>query len=110
MRRFRQAIRAATLTLLLIPSPAPAQVSLDGSNCLLFGGARPERELAQCVTFTSQKHTLTVSLYGKAPDNVTRIALSRDGLPPFQSVSVRAVSDPIFRTVQIIITVAFIGL
>ncbi|MEM7430005.1 MAG: hypothetical protein AAF441_28390 [Pseudomonadota bacterium] len=97
MRRFRQQTRGAGLALLLFPLPAEATVSLDGSNCLLFGGARPERELAQCVTFISGGHTLTVSLIGKAPNHVTRITLSRDGAPPFQILHTR-VAPLISRT------------
>lgn len=82
-------------TALLVPflaalaQPAAAAVSLDGSNCVLFGG-QVKRELAVCVAWEGEGRTLSISLVGRGPNTVEKIILRRDGAEPFQTVHLNA--------------------
>ena len=89
--RMRSPCSQTSVLALLLLGTAPhahAALSLDGSHCVIFEGSRPQRESAQCVVFTAGSHTLTISLHGTAPNQVTEVVFSRDGAPPFQRLRV----------------------
>ncbi len=71
-------------------------VSLDGSNCILFAG-QVKRELAVCVVWEGEGSTLSISLVGRAPNQVDTIILRRNGADPFQTLHVAA-RPPITRS------------
>ncbi|MEM1199810.1 MAG: hypothetical protein AAGI06_10920 [Pseudomonadota bacterium] len=73
-----------------------AAVSLDGSNCILFAG-QAKRELALCVVWEGEGRTLSISLVGRAPNQVDTIVLRRNGAEPFQTLHVAA-RPPITRS------------
>lgn len=91
-RTWRNSIQSSLVAgvLLVMASPGPgAAVSLDGSNCVLFYG-QVKRELAVCVAWESEGRTLSISLVGRAPNNVEQIVLRRDGGEPFQTLHLGA--------------------
>lgn len=89
-RKRLQSFAAAGATLCSFPSASGwAAVSLDGSNCIIFGG-QVKRELAVCVAWEGEGRTLSISLVGQAPNQVDRIVLRRDGADPFQTLHLEA--------------------
>ena len=82
------------ILLAALPWPPPAAhagaVSLDGSNCVLFGGQARRRELAVCVAWENEGRTLSVSLIGRPPNHVEEVILRRDGGEPFQTLQLKA--------------------
>ncbi len=86
--RVRQ-IAIAALFLPVASTFAAAAVSLDGSNCVLFGG-QVKRELAVCVAWEAEGRTLSISLVGRGPNTVEQVLLRRDGGEPFQTLHLDA--------------------
>ena len=83
-------LTAFIVPFLFTPTPfATAAVSLDGSNCVLFGG-QVKRELAVCVAWEGEGRTLSISLVGRGPNIVERVILRRDGAEPFQTLHLNA--------------------
>ena len=70
-------------------SDGKAAVSLDGSNCVLFGG-QVKRELAVCVVWEGEGRTLSISLVGRGPNTVEQVVLRRNGAEPFQTLRLDA--------------------
>ncbi len=77
------------LILLVFCIPSWAAVSLDGSNCVLFAG-QTKRELAVCVAWAGEGHTISISLVGSAPNSVEQVVLRKDGAEPFQTLELKA--------------------
>lgn len=73
----------------LVASASQAATTFDGTNCLVFD-RNSDGEIARCVARRNDGSTLTLSLHGKAPNVIERIALSIDGKPAFQELSVSA--------------------
>ena len=69
-------------------SDADAQMTLDGTNCVVFD-TPVSGELARCVAFWPGERTLKISLIGRVPNSVTKVALSFDGSAPFQMLELR---------------------
>ncbi len=95
-RTSRNSLRAGLgwLTMLVVVSPALAQTTIDGTNCIVFYPT-PHSELARCARLLSKDNplkatTLTLSLIGDPPNLARSIRLSLDGAPPFQELPVEA--------------------
>lgn len=69
-----------------------AQLTFDGTNCVIFADMF-DGELVRCVAKRQDGSTLKISLIGKRPNSVRKIALSINGLPAFQTMDV--VAEPI---------------
>jgi hypothetical protein len=69
--------------------PAQAQVTLDGTHCVIFEGV-PKGELVRCAVREGENHVLTIALVGRYPNRVEEIVLSLNGRPPFQRLKLSA--------------------
>ncbi len=94
-RSCRNSLLAALLHLPgLAAAPAPAQTTLDGTNCIVFYPT-PHSELARCARLLSKDNplkatTLTVTLMGDPPNLAHSVRLSLDGAPPFEELPLNA--------------------
>lgn len=80
------------------PGPLGAQVTLDGTNCVILADMF-DGEIARCVARRPDGSTLKISLIGKRPNSITKVELSINGLPAFQSIEVKA--EPIIDSQNI---------
>lgn len=85
------------------PGRLNAQLTLDGTNCVLFADMF-DGELARCVALRPDGSTLKISLIGKRPNAISKIELSIDGLPAFQTIDVVAEPTIDHQNIGLLIT------
>ncbi|NNE24490.1 MAG: hypothetical protein HKN11_17960 [Rhizobiales bacterium] len=85
------------------PGPVNAQLTLDGTNCVIFADMF-DGEIVRCVARRHDGSTLKISLIGKRPNRITRIELSINGLPPFQTLNVVAEPTIDHQNIGLLIT------